>query len=122
MMPTFPWRSSVACFMYFSCYRFTNGLLDTTYQKDRNQPLCALLIVGVGRVGGDSPLPPDGAFLDFEFPGDAIERLGAVLEHHLRVRLDVVVPNRVLGGSAERGDHRVVAIVLNAHEGSLTHL
>jgi hypothetical protein len=44
------------------------------------------------------------------------------LKLDVRVLLQVVVPDRMLVGAAERGDDRVDAVVLDAHEGSLAEL
>ena len=47
---------------------------------------------------------------------------GTVLQFDVRVRDDVVVPNRVLRRPAQRGDHGVFAIVLDPHERGLAQL
>ena len=40
----------------------------------------------------------------------------------MRVLLQVVVPDGMLRGAAERGDHRVEAVVFHAHQGGLAEL
>ena len=48
--------------------------------QDRDDPLGLLLVLGVGGVGRDGPLPPEGALGPFDLAGDTVRPFGAVLE------------------------------------------
>src|SRR4051794_1003414 len=86
------------------------------------------LPVGPGRIDGvvrprlDRPGPPLLPLLTRELAGQVVVALGSVLQLDMRIGDQVVVPDRVLRRSALRGDDRVVAVVLDAHEGGLAHL
>src|SRR5579875_1093143 len=86
-------------------------------------PLGLLLVLGVRRVGGDRPLPPDSSLLAAGFVHNGVERLGAVLDAHLVGGRDhVVVPAGVRGRSALGRDQGVLAAALDPHERSLADL
>ena len=94
------------------------GLQD----EDRDLPVRLLLVVGVRRVRGDGPLPPLGLLRAGDLAGRHVLLDRAVLELDMRVGLDVVVPDRVLGRAAQRGDHRVTPVVLHPHQRGLAEL
>jgi hypothetical protein len=76
-------------------------------------------IVGIGR---HRPLPPDRLLIAGHLAGVVVARCGAVLQFDAGVPDDVEVPDRVLRRPAQRGDHRVLAVVLNPHQGRFAQL
>src|SRR5687767_2290766 len=88
--------------------------------EDGDLALGLLLVVGVGREDSDAPLPPGGALVAGDLADPDGEGLGAVLDHDLvGIGPEVVDPYRVLGRSAVGADQRVLAVVLDPHEGDL---
>ena len=61
------------------------------------------LVVGVVGEGGDGALPPLRLLVAGDLAGDHVLRDRAVLQLDVRVGDEVVVPDRVLRGAAERG-------------------
>src|SRR5215212_9747043 len=86
---------------------------------------CALWRVrlGVRRICGDGALPPDLPFLALELACVDVEPIGTVLDHQgIGIRLEVVIPVRMLRSAALRGHHGVRAVVLHPHQGNLPDL
>ncbi len=71
---------------------------------------------------GSGPFPPLPSFITGDQPDLGIERLGAVLDHHLGIGYQIAIPARVLGGATLGCHQGVVAIVLHPHEGDLADL
>src|SRR5579875_1550160 len=93
--------------------------------RDEDRALAArlLLVLRVGRVGGDGAPPPLGLLVTGHLPGDEVEGLRPVLDHERRrVGLQVPVPLGVVGCTSLRGDERVLAVVLDPHERELADL
>jgi glyoxylase-like metal-dependent hydrolase (beta-lactamase superfamily II) len=101
------------------CYR---GLTPLFQGEDRDETVGLLLVFGVGRVGGDRALPPGGAFVAADLAGGRFPLLRAVLELDVRVGEEVVVPQRVLRGTALGRDGEVGTLVLDAHQRGLADL
>src|SRR5229473_5568237 len=90
--------------------------------EHRDLPGGLLLVLGVGRVGGHRPLPPLRPLVAGDLPRDHGPAVRAVLKLHLRVRPEVVVPQRVGRGTALRGHRRVPAVMLDPHQRGLAQL
>src|ERR1700733_13124405 len=90
--------------------------------EDGHRPGGLLLVLGVVRPGRDGPLEPGRVLLAVDLPGLVVLLGRAVLKFHVRVRGQVVVPDRVLGRTAQRRDHGVLAVVLDAHQRRLAQL
>jgi SAM-dependent methyltransferase len=81
-----------------------------------------LLVVRIRRVCGDRALPPLVAFGPGDLPRDHLALDRAILQGDSRVGDKVVVPVRVRGSAALRGDHRVASVVLDSHQRCLADL
>src|SRR5262249_46540299 len=81
-----------------------------------------VLVLGVGRVGRHRPLPPLRPLVAGDLARDHVLAVRAVLELYRRVRPEVVVPLRIGGGTALRGDGRVPPVVLDPHHRGLAQL
>ena len=84
--------------------------------EHRDLAVGAALVVRVVGIGGDRALPPQRLLLAGHLARDEVARLRAVLQLHVRIALEVVVPARVLRRAAEGRDERVDAVVLHAHQ------
>ncbi len=92
-------------------------------QEDRNPAIRLLLVLRVGRVGGDPALPPVGPLVALDLADGHREGLGAVLNGDLvGVGHQVVEPLRLLGCAALRGHQGVDAVVLDLHHRVLAEL
>ena len=80
------------------------------------------LIFRVVRPRGDGPLP-DLAFGAVDLPGQIILLDRAVLQLHVRVRDQVVIPDGVLGTPpSDAEQHGILALVLDTHQRALAQL
>src|SRR4051794_40940224 len=95
---------------------------DRFQQEHGDQPVRALLVVGVGRVDLHRPVPPLGAFLSGELPRDHVPFAGTVLQLDLGIREQIGVPGRVLRGAADRRHRGIAALVLDPHHRVLPEL
>src|SRR5579859_7341704 len=88
------------------------GLGLAAGDEDRDLTLGALLVLGVRRIGRDSPLPPLRALVATDLADAHLEGRGTILEDDLiRIGPEVVVPDRILGRAAHGCHERVLAIV-----------
>src|SRR5439155_7286342 len=95
----------------------------TTGDEDGNGALGPLLVLRVRRVCRDRALPPLVAFGSADLAQRRVERLRPVLDHdRIRMRSEVVVPDRVLRRAAHRRHERVLAVVFHPHERGLAQL
>lgn len=92
------------------------------HDEHRDLPVGLLLVVRVRRKRGDGAFPPLGLLRTGDLTGRHVLLQGAVLELHQGVGLEVVVPDRVLGRPALRGDQGVAAVVLDPHQRRLAEL
>jgi hypothetical protein len=101
----------------------SRALTLTAGHEHRDLPVGFLLVLGVRRKRSDGALPPGGAFLAGDLTDFCLERLRPVLDGDLiRIGLEVVVPDRVLGSSALRCHEDVLTVVFNPHQGNLADL
>src|SRR4051794_5813254 len=92
-------------------------------QEDRDQSVGAGLVLRVRRIRLDRAFPPDLSFSTVELPGTTVDDRLAVLDgDRIGIRLEVVVPDRMLRCTALGGDHGVLAVVLHPHQRELTDL
>src|SRR5215212_8453184 len=92
-------------------------------QQHRDRALGARLILRVWRICGDGALPPDLPLLALELACVGVEPVGTVLDHQgIGIRLEVVIPVRMLRSAALRGHHGIRAVVLHPHQGNLSDL
>jgi hypothetical protein len=89
--------------------------VDGREHENRHDPGGLRLVLGVVRPGRDGPLQPDRVLIAVYFPGLIVLLDRAVLQFHVRVGGHVVVPDGVLGRTAQRRDDGVLAVVLDAH-------
>src|SRR5215472_6377137 len=90
--------------------RFFRGVRRLEYE-DGDHAAGPGLVFGVGRVRGHGSAPPFVPLRPADFPGDHVKPLGAVLQFHLRVGAQIVIPERVRGRAAHRRDGGVAAVV-----------
>src|SRR5215467_3102143 len=88
----------------------------------RNRPGRLLLIFGVVGPGGHGPLPPGRALVAGYLSRLVVLLDRAVLQFHMRVRRQVVVPDGVAGSTAQGGHDGIVAIVFDPHQRGLAYL
>src|SRR5215469_7129781 len=88
----------------------------------RNRPGRLLLIFRVVRPGGHGPLPPGRALVAGNLPRLVVLLDRAILQFHMRVPGQVVVPDGVAGRTAQRRHDGVVAIMLDPHQRRLAYL
>ena len=88
----------------------------------RNRPGGLLLIFGVVRPGGHGPLPPGRAFVAENLPRLVILPDRAILQFHMRVPGQVVVPDGVARRTAQRRHDGIVAVVFDPHQRRLAYL
>ena len=95
---------------------------DRGEHEHRDLPVGLLLVLGVVGPGRDRALPPRGLLVAEDLARLVVLGDRAVLQLDARVRLDVVVPDRMLRRAAQRCDHRVLAVVLHPHQRGLADL
>jgi hypothetical protein len=101
----------------------SSGLcVDRPEDEKRNCPGRLLLIRRVVRPRGHGALPPGRAFLAGSLPGPVVLLDRAILQFHMRVHGQVVVPDGVLGRTAQGRNDGVLAIVFDTHQGCLAYL
>src|SRR5215472_5866146 len=88
----------------------------------RNCPGRLLLIFRVVRPGGHGPLPPGRAFVAGNLSRLVVLLDRAILQFHMRVRGQVVVPDGVAGRAAQGRHDGIVAIVFDPHQRRLAYL
>ena len=88
----------------------------------RNRPARLLLIFRVIRPGGHGPLPPARALVAENLPRLVVLLDRAILQFHMRVRGQVVVPDGVAGRTAQRRHDGIVTIVFDPHQRRLAYL
>src|SRR6266567_3857708 len=96
--------------------------VDRREDENGHLPGRLRLVLGVVRPHRDGPLQPGRVLLVVDLPGLVVLLDRAVLELHVRVRGQVVVPDGVLGCAAQRRDDGVLALVLDAHQRRLAEL
>src|SRR5215203_852987 len=84
--------------------------------EDGDLPRRLLLVVRVVRVGRHRALPPRRLLLARHFAGEIVAFDRSILQLDVRVLLEIVVPDGVLWRASERRDHRVLALVFDAHQ------
>lgn len=93
-------------------------VFDWRQKEHRDHAGSFLLVIGVIGVGRHRALPPQVAFFALEFTRDVIAIYRAVLQLDVRFLFQVVVPHRVVRSATKRCHHRVLPIVLHAHQRS----
>src|SRR5664280_2615258 len=90
--------------------------------EHRDLPVRPRLVLRVVGPRLDRALPPHGLLVARDLARRVVAFDRAILQLDVRVLLEVEVPDGILLGAAERRDHRVDALVLDAHERRLAEL
>src|SRR6516225_5077834 len=96
--------------------------VDRREHEDRDRPGRLLLVLGVVRPRRHGPLPPGRAFGVMHLTRLVVLLGRPVLQFHVRVGGQVVVPDGVARRAAQRRHHGVLAVVLDAHQRRLADL